>query len=175
MYEPFIGAIIIFGGNFAIKGYALCNGQMLSIANNTALFSILGTTYGGDGRVTFGLPDLRGRTIVGWGAGPGLPANNLGEMGGSPTATLTIANLPSHNHATNLPVSSGSASTDEAAGNILAATSANTYAAANTANGSYGTNTVTAVSGGNQPFSIETPYLVLNYQIALQGIFPSRN
>ena len=98
MSEPFLGEIIMFAGNFAPRGWALCNGQILSIAQNTALFSILGTTYGGDGQSTFALPDLRGRVPTGTGQGPGLPAVVLGEAAGTPTVTLTINQLPTHNH-----------------------------------------------------------------------------
>src|SRR5687768_7076897 len=98
MSEPFIGQIILFGGNFAIRGYALCNGQLLSIAQNTALFSILGTTYGGNGQTTFALPDLRGRAPLHWGQGPGLPNVSLGEVGGSTTQTLTVNQMPAHSH-----------------------------------------------------------------------------
>ena len=93
--DPFIGEIIMFGGNFAPRGWALCNGQLLSISQNSALFSILGTTYGGDGRTTFGLPDLRGRVSMHPGTGPGLSPRSLGQKGGAETETLTTSNMPS--------------------------------------------------------------------------------
>ena len=96
--EPFLGGIELNGFNFAPRGFMLCQGQLLSIAQNTALFSLLGTMYGGDGRVTFGLPDLRGRTPIGFGQGPGLSNYTQGELAGSETVTLTISNLPMHNH-----------------------------------------------------------------------------
>ena len=96
--EPLLGQIIMFGGNFAPRGWAFCDGQLLPIAQNTALSSILGTTYGGDGRTTFGLPDLRGRVPMGGGHGPGLSPRSLGQKGGNETTTLTVSNLPPHNH-----------------------------------------------------------------------------
>src|SRR5689334_10336146 len=99
--EPFIGSIVLFAGNFEPRGWAFCQGQLLSIAQNTALFSILGTTYGGNGQTTFALPDLRGRAPVGQGQGPGLPLVQLGQQGGANTVTLTVPNLPAHNHLIN--------------------------------------------------------------------------
>src|ERR1041385_1895796 len=98
MATPFLGAICMFGFNFAPRGWAFCNGQILSIAQNTALFSLLGTTYGGNGQTTFALPDLRGRVPVGTGQGPGLPSIQLGEVSGEPTHTLIITEIPAHNH-----------------------------------------------------------------------------
>jgi microcystin-dependent protein len=98
MSEPFIGQIMLFGGNFAPVGWALCNGQLMSIAQNTALFPILGTTYGGNGTTTFALPDLRGRAAVGFGQGPGLSNYDLGQSTGSEMVTLTVAQIPAHSH-----------------------------------------------------------------------------
>ena len=98
MSDPFIAEIIMFGGNFAPRGWAFCDGQLLSISSNSALFSILGTTYGGDGRTTFGLPDLRGRVAMHPGSGPGLTQRRLGEKSGMETVTLTTNQIPSHNH-----------------------------------------------------------------------------
>lgn len=174
--EPFIGQIYLLGFNFPPRGFALCQGQILSIAQNTALFSLLGTMYGGNGQTTFALPDLRGRVPVGMGQGPGLPNYTQGEAAGSPTTTLLITNMPAHNHTSAIPVSSGNATSDEPAGQLLATTGGNSYAAPGTAGGSYGNGAVpTSIAGGSQPFSIMNPYLVLNYSIALQGVFPSRN
>src|SRR5213083_190033 len=102
--DPILGCIFMFAGNFAPRGYALCQGQLLSIAQNTALFSILGTTYGGNGQTTFGLPDLRGRAPVGQGQAPGLNNVQLGESGGIQSASLTINNMPAHNHAVTVSV-----------------------------------------------------------------------
>src|SRR5215213_1184255 len=118
MSEPFIGQIIQFAGNFAIRGYAMCNGQILSIAQNTALFSILGTTYGGNGQTTFALPDLRGRAPIGPGQGPGLPNVELGEMAGTPQVQLLLTNLPMHTHPLNC---AGSADAFGPTGNLSAA------------------------------------------------------
>src|SRR3954466_13993392 len=98
MATPFIGQISLFGGNFAPRGWAFCNGQLLAISQNTALFSILGTTYGGNGQTTFALPNLRGRMAIGAGTGPGLGAVQLGEQGGTSSVTLTLSNLPAHAH-----------------------------------------------------------------------------
>src|SRR5215213_3857433 len=115
MSEPFIGQIIQFAGNFAIRGYAMCNGQILSIAQNTALFSILGTTYGGNGQTTFALPDLRGRAPVHMGQGPGLSNVQLGEPGGAETVTLLPAQMPQHVHAVN---ASSASTTKNPAGGV---------------------------------------------------------
>src|SRR6476619_6096122 len=98
MSEPFMAEIVLFAGNFAPRGWAFCHGQILSIAQNTALYALLGTTYGGDGQTTYALPDLRGRVPVGTGQGPGLLNINLGEMSGEPTHTLIITEMPAHNH-----------------------------------------------------------------------------
>src|SRR5215510_5189967 len=105
MSEPFLGEIIMFGGNFAPRGWALCNGQILSIAQNTALFSILGTTYGGNGQTTFGLPDFRGRVPVSQGAGPGLSSYDLGEMPATESTTLLINQMPAHTHTATVTIS----------------------------------------------------------------------
>jgi microcystin-dependent protein len=158
----------MFGGNFAPRGYALCNGQLLSIAQNTALFSILGTTYGGDGVQTFGLPDLRGRTPVHAGQGPGLSPYTLGQNGGSESVVLATNELPNHNHQINV----GSAETTNAPSGALLAQ-----------NGSYATgsptgqmaNNAVAGTGSNLPHANIQPYLTVNFIIALQGVFPSRN
>ena len=160
--DPLLGMIVLFAGNFAPRGWAFCNGQLLSIAQNTALFSILGTTYGGDGRTTFALPDLRGRVPLHAGAstGPGLSHRELGERGGSESVALTGAQLPPHQHTLQAaPEANG-----DPAGGILAA-------ATDEKRGQ----TVTGVAGGGQPHDNMQPYLGLNYIIALQGIFPSRD
>jgi microcystin-dependent protein len=172
--EPLLGVIFAFAGNFAPRGYALCQGQLMSIAQNTALFSILGTTYGGDGRVTFALPDLRGRAPVGAGQGPGLSNVELGEQTGAPQTTLTIANLPAHTHV--MSASQGADSTNpsnnffgsDARGNPVSIYST-------TSDGSVMNPMVVGLAGGNQPISIQNPILAINYVIATEGIFPSRN
>ncbi len=169
--EPFIGQIIMFGGNFAPRGWALCDGQLLSIAENSALFSILGTTYGGDGRTTFGLPDLRGRVALHEGSGPGLSPRPLGSSGGSETNTLSINQLPSHNHQVALPVKE-EGDTDNPAGNSIAGDGTNAFGT--TTDGILGA-TATGNTGGGQSVNNMPPYRVVNYIIALVGLFPSRN
>ena len=176
--DPFLGQIVMFGGNFAPRDWAFCDGQLLPINSNQALFSILGTIYGGDGRTTFALPDLRGRVPVHMGTGPGLQPADIGKRAGQETVTLTVLNLPSHNHAATaaVAVASGAGSTDEAAGAILTNTGNNFYAAAGTADGHLGGVTAaTANTGNNAPVNNMQPYLVVNFCIALQGIFPSRS
>lgn len=179
MSQPFIAEIIMFAGNFAPRGWAFCQGQILSIAQNTALFSLLGTTYGGNGQTTFALPDLRGRVPVGTGQGPGLPNIQLGQQAGSPTHTMIINEMPIHNHLVGAN-----------ANNANDSLPANAYPAAaiiptdsNKSVSSYSTATdgttmnpsMVRNAGGSQPFNIMQPYLGMNYIIALEGIFPSRN
>ena len=179
MAEPFIGQIIIFGGNFAIRSYAMCNGQLLSIAQNTALFSILGTTYGGNGQTTFGLPNLQSRVPIHFGQGPGLSPYSLGQQAGTETVTLTSQQMPSHNHLIN--ASEGNGAQQAPGSGFLASgivpTSGNA-AVSNYRNSSDGTTlapTAVGIAGGNQPHPNIQPYLALNFLIALEGIFPSRN
>jgi microcystin-dependent protein len=176
MAEPFIGEIRIFSGNFAPLGWALCQGQLLPISQNTALFSIVGTMYGGDGVQTFALPDLRGRAVLGVGQAPGLSPYTQGQAGGAEKQTLTAAQLPTHSHpvtATETP------STTSPKGAVPANTQGPTPGAAPkvygaTPDGTTMNSAMIGNTGGNQPFSILQPYLVINYIIALQGIFPSR-
>lgn len=172
--DSFIGSIILFAGNFAPRGWAFCDGQLLSIAQNSALFSILGTTYGGDGRNTFALPDLRGRVPVQQGQGPGLPNVSLGEHAGSPTVTLTTGQMPAHNHSV---AASQNATTTNPSGGVPAndarGTPLSIYAAQS--DGTQMNPQMIGVAGGNQPVSIQQPYLGLNFIICLQGIYPSRN
>lgn len=172
MSEPFIGEIRSFGFNFAPRGWAQCNGQLLTIAQNTALFSILGTTYGGDGRTTFALPNLQGRISMGTGQGTGLTFRPLGEFGGSETETLGIQQMPSHNHPANAQSANGN----------QAAPAENFWAQDLGGSKEYGVSgssrmAAGAVSptGGGQPHDNLQPYQVLNYCIALQGIFPPRS
>ena len=170
--NPYLGMIIMFGGNFAINGWALCQGQLLSIAQNTALFSLLGTTFGGNGQTTFALPDLRGRVPVGQGQGPGLASITLGEMGGAVTAQLLLTNLPAHQHTLAGSSLAGNASLPTNAVPANSGALDKEYSTDLTAPVSM---QPTGLTGGSQPFSIRNPYLGMNYQIALQGIFPSRN
>lgn len=176
--EGYLAQIIMFAGNFAPQNWAFCQGQILAISQNTALFALLGTTYGGNGQTTFALPDFRGRSPVGTGQGPGLTPITLGEQSGTETRTLIPTNMPIHNHTatTTVGVTSANASTEEASGSILASQANNFYAAANTANGQMGAvSTTIGNAGGSQPFSIRNPYIGMNFVICLQGIFPSRN
>ncbi len=182
--EPFIGEIKILAFDWAPKGYLLCSGQLLSINTNTALFSLIGTTYGGNGQVTFGLPDLRGRTAICQGAGLGLQPTIIGEKAGSETVTLLSSNMPAHVHTLNamqVKLKASTANADESAadGNFPATTSSAIYsgsgATANTFTGGVQVSGTTDIAGSNIPLEIMNPYLVVNYSIATSGIFPSRN
>lgn len=175
MSEPFLGSIIIFAGNFAPRGWAFCQGQILSIAQNTALFAILGTTYGGNGQTTFALPDLRGRVPTGQGQGPGLPAVQLGQVAGSPTHTLLITEMPAHNHLVRTVADNGNESNPVGYPAVVVTNGAtgNAYSSANP-DATLPPQALT-VTGGSQPFDIHSPYLGINFIIALEGIFPSRN
>jgi len=168
--EPFIGMVILFGGNFAPRGWALCDGQLLPISENTSLFSILGTTYGGDGRTTFALPDLRGRVPMHPGNGPGLTPRDLGQKLGEESVTLTVAQMPSHGHEMN--VANVTADIDRPAGGMLGRTQIYTATATPTATLNP---TTIANNGGNEAHDNMQPSLGINYIIALQGIYPSRS
>ena len=168
--------ITLFAGNFAPRGWAFCQGQILSIAQNSALFALLGVTYGGNGQTTFALPDLRGRVPIQQGQGPGLSMRTLGESSGSENVTLTTLNMPAHTHTATatLRANSGAATDTLPNGNFLA--EGNHYT--NSANTQMNENAVAVtvgVTGGSQPISIMQPYLVINFIIALEGLFPSRN
>jgi len=165
--DPFIAEIKMFGGNFAPRGWALCNGQILSIAQNTALFSLLGTTYGGNGQTTFALPDLRGRVPLHPGQGPGLSPRSLGETAGTENVTLSTAQMPQHLH--QLPASGNEETTNQAVPNAVPAKGGVYSTAPNT------TMAPTAAAGGSQPHENMPPYQAVNFIIALEGIFPSRN
>ena len=181
--EPFIGEVKLLAFDFAPKSYMLCSGQILSIASNTALFALLGTTYGGNGQTTFALPDLRGRMPIGQGTGPGLPSHSMGEMAGTTSVTLLSSNLPAHIHTMNnvsvkIKASNDQADENAAAGLFPGLASALVYTASPTPNVYTGGTQVTGttdITGSNMPFSIMNPYLVMNYSIAVYGIFPSRN
>jgi len=169
--DPFIGQIQAFGFNFAPRGWAVCNGQLLPISQNQALFSLLGTTYGGNGTTNFALPNLQGRSIVHSGQGPGLSDIQLGQMWGSETVTLLPTNMPAHNHPVSVAVNT--ASGEESASTNYIASHALAFSEAPA--GSAVLKGVTSTpAGGGQPFSIRNPYLGINVCIALQGIFPSR-
>ena len=173
MATPFIGEIRLFAGNFAPRSNAFCNGQLLPISQNTALFSLLGTTYGGNGQTTFGLPDLRGRAAMHSGNGSGLTPRSLGEMGGAPTQTLLSTEMPSHSH-TALAGTIPGQQTSPANNALTRASTGVAYDAATSPNQGP-TGGQLGAAGGNQPHNNMQPYLGLNYIIALQGVFPSRN
>ena len=169
--EPLIGEIQWFAGNFAPRGWALCDGQLLQISSHSALFSILGTTYGGDGRTTFGLPDVRGRTMIHAGNGPGLTSRRLGDRGGTETQALTINQLPAHTHT--LKASGGSASAMSPAGNVLASPGRTRLYDSGVANVNMNASAVTSTGEGEGHNNMQ-PYNTLNCIIALVGTFPSR-
>jgi microcystin-dependent protein len=174
--DPFIGQIMMFAGNYAPRGWAFCDGQLMSIQSNTALFSILGTTYGGNGTTTFALPDLRGRVAVhaGTGAGPGLSPVALGQSAGSPTHTLTINEMPSHNHSMHGELAVADKQTPQ--NNMLALTPGSPiYAAPIPAEDRTMAPSSIGVAGGNQPFDLHSPYQAVNFIIALEGIYPPHN
>lgn len=175
MSEPFIAEIRIFAGNFAPRGWAFCDGQLLPISNNTALFSLIGTTYGGDGRTTTALPNLQGRAPMHPGRGPGLTARRLGERVGVETVTLTEAQIPSHTHTVRASQALGIPNLEPS----------NTTSIARTQIPAYQTNTsgslvdmasqTLSTTGGGQAHDNVQPYLTLNFIIALQGLYPSRS
>jgi len=172
MSEPFIAEIRVWACNFAPRGWAFCNGQLLPIAQNTALFAIVGTTYGGDGRTTLGLPDLQGRAPMHAGNGPGLTPRRLGETGGISTVTLTAAQMPQHTHT--LMGNSAAAATGNPSGAQLADTDPLRNYGPLRANENLAPQAV-ANAGGSQPHNNLQPYLSLNFTIALVGVFPSRS
>ncbi len=178
--EPFLGQIQMFGFTFAPRGWANCDGQLLSIAQNSALFSLLGTTYGGDGRTTFGLPDLRGRAAIHTGNGPGLSPRSLGQRGGTQTNTLAIGNMPSHTHTAtallNVTNDSGDMSTPE--DNIIAQKSRSNNFSTNPPDVVMSADAISVTvtnNGGGQPVNNMSPFLTVRYCIATTGVFPSRN
>jgi microcystin-dependent protein len=171
MSDPFVAEIRIFAGNFEPNGWAFCDGRLIPIAQNTALFSLLGTTYGGDGRTTFALPDLRGRAPMHAGDGPGLSPRSLGESAGTETVTITPAQAPAHTHALN--VSTGLADSASPSGNFLANSGTAALYASGPADTPLSAAAVTPV-GGEQPHNNLMPYLTVSFIIALQGVFPPR-
>ncbi len=182
--EPFIGEIIMFGGNFAPRGWAFCNGQLLQISQNTALFSILGTIYGGDGRTTFGLPDMRDRAPMHAGTGPGLTQRRLGQKLGTDTVTLSATNLPSHTHQlsahavvtdTDKDVPAATTSLGAIPGSAMGFFFPNLYGADTGALVDMAAEALLATTGGGSAHANQQPFQKVNFIIALQGIFPSRN
>jgi microcystin-dependent protein len=172
MADPFVAEIRIFPFNFAPKGWAFCDGQLLPISQNTALFSLLGTFYGGDGKSTFALPNLQGSAPMHPGQGPGLSLHDLGESGGSDTVTLLATEMPAHSHG--LMADSVPGTKSQPTDNALArASGATPYIAAGGATVAMSDSTIAPV-GGDQPHNNMQPYLTLNFCIALQGIYPPR-
>ena len=171
MPEPFVGEIRIFAGSFAPTGWALCDGQLMPIAQNTALFMLLGNAYGGNGQNTFALPDLRGRVPVQSGQGPGLTPRLRGEAPGAETHTLSVAEIPAHAHP--LGASAANGNSDAPAGGVMARSPAAVPQYAANADATLAASAVSP-TGGSQPHNNMQPYLTLNFIIALQGIFPSR-
>jgi len=169
MGQPYVGEIRMFGGNFAPMGWMFCEGQLLPISENETLFQLIGTTYGGDGQSTFALPDLRGRIPVHQGTGPGLPGYTLAETGGMETVTLTVNQMPVHNHVFAMQ-QSGSHATPE--GTILASSPLRQFSSAT---GGLKTMSPAMVvpAGGNQPHDNFMPYLCVSFIISMYGIFPS--
>ena len=173
MADPFVAEIRIFPFNFAPKGWAWCDGQILPISQNTALFSLLGTTYGGDGKSTFALPDLQGRAPMHPGQGPGLSLHDLGETGGSETVTLLESEIPAHSHA--LMASAAPANRTSPVNNTIARVAGATpYLPPAGAPLAMMAAESLAPAGGDQPHNNLMPYLTFYFNIALQGVFPAR-
>ncbi len=179
--EPYLGAIFMFAGTFAPVGYELCQGQLVAISQNSALYSLLGTTFGGDGRNTFALPDLQGRVPVGAGCGQGLSRVNPGDKAGSATVTLGANQMPAHSHGATITIraaAGGRPDSETPAGSVLDSTpGTNTYASQPDSQTTMNANMVTAqiaASGSGQPVDVRNPYVGIHYIIATQGLYPSR-
>ncbi|WP_253251822.1 phage tail protein [Flavobacterium sp. ACN2] len=195
MMEVYMGTILSFAFNYPPRGWAACNGQLVAITQNSALFSLLGTIYGGDGVTTFGLPDLRGRTPIHFGQGPGLSNFVIGQKAGSETMTLLTPNMPAHVHSLTTGTVSLALTTNSATGGTISndtdngnnslssgGSTPNIYSEPGTGTAKIGGISATAtlggstsIAGGTQPFDLHSPYLAVNMCIALSGIFPSRN
>lgn len=171
MSEPYIGEIRMFAGNFAPRGWAFCDGQLLAVSQNDALFSLFGTIYGGDGRTTFGLPDLRGRVPIHAGSGPGLSPRRLGSRGGAESVTITDAQLPAHTHQLN--ASGDLAGRGNAQGNVLAKSGNLDLYSGDAPNTALASQAVTA-AGSTQAHTNLMPFLAVHFIVALVGIYPSR-
>ena len=174
MADPFVAEIRIFPFNFAPKGWALCDGQLLPISQNTALFSLLGATYGGDGKSTFALPDFQGRAPMHPGQGPGLSLHDLGEQGGEQSVTLLDSEMPVHSHGLMASAQPGEDAAPGPAEALARSVGANLYQT-NTANLVQLAPTALSQTGGSQPHNNMQPYLTLNFNIALQGVYPPRS
>jgi microcystin-dependent protein len=168
MSDPFIAEIVMFAGNFAPRSWAFCDGQLLAISQNSAMFSLLGTTFGGDGRVTFGLPDLRSRMAMHPGSGPGLSTRRLGEKGG----VQNITQPPAHTHTFNVPCNTAVGNTDSPQNAFPAMTAEDNFNSASTTSMGAGTTASTGQAGG---VNVVNPFTCVNFIIATAGTFPSRN
>jgi microcystin-dependent protein len=175
MADPFVAEIRIFPFNFAPKGWAWCDGQLLPLSQNTALFSLLGTYYGGDGKTTFALPDLQGRAPLQPGQGKGLSLYDLGQTGGSDTVTLLTSELPTHNHTLMATVENGTQGTLTAGITVATSVAGTLYQDNTNANLTQMSANALAPAGGDQPHNNMMPYLTFYYNIALQGVFPPRS
>jgi microcystin-dependent protein len=175
MSNPYLAEIRILSCNFAPLGWAFCNGQLLPISQNTALFSLVGTFYGGDGKSTFGLPNLQGMAALGMGQGPGLSQRDLGETGGEQAVTVLQSQMASHNHLANCVTGPGTSNTPTA--NVWAedGVTRGKKVYATTTDGTQMNTGTLAINGGSQPHNNMPPYLVLNFVIAMQGVYPARN
>ncbi len=173
MSEPFIAEIRIFAGNFAPRGWAFCNGQLLPVAQNTSLFSLIGTTYGGDGRTTTALPNLQGKAVMHPGRGPGLTSRRLGQTGGVESVQLNSANLASHSHA--WQGISSPANDDEPSKKLIARGTGLGAYSDDTSNLTPMSSDAVSNTGGHSPHNNMQPFLALNYIIALVGLYPSRS
>jgi microcystin-dependent protein len=171
--NPYLGEIRIFSGNFAPKGWAMCNGQLLSISSNTALFSLLGTYYGGNGTSTFALPDLRGRLPIHQGQGQGLSPYNVGQNGGNENVTLILQQLPQHNHVAG--AFAGPGGTTHPGNAITASTSSDKPYTTSASDGTLMSPSAVSFAGSSQPHNNLEPYLCMTFIIATSGIYPPRN
>ena len=169
---PYVGQIMAFGGTFAPQGWALCDGSLLPISQYETLFTLIGTTYGGDGQTTFALPDLRGRAALHQGQGSGLSSYVLGESGGAEAVTLTVGQLPQHLHSA--MGNSGAGTSPSPSGALWAGSPTNIYTAGAAANTAMSATSI-SVSGGSQPHDNMLPFVTLNFCIAFEGIYPSQS
>jgi microcystin-dependent protein len=170
--QPYLGSVMMAGFNFAPQGWRLCDGQLVSISENDALFQLIGTTFGGDGKNTFGLPDLRSRIPVHQGQGPGLSSYIIGQSGGVEEVTLTVNQIPIHNHLLTASTASGSAATPS--NNFIAQNADGIDSFTNSSNGTLNTSTMSG-TGGSEPHSNIQPYLAIYFSIAMEGIFPAQS
>lgn len=174
MSDPFVAEIRMFGGNFAPTGWALCNGQLLPISQNTALFSLLGTFYGGDGKSTFGLPNLQGSVPLGQGQGPGLSEYFIGQTGGAPNTTLLVSEMPAHTHNLRGNFNTAEVNDPSPARSFARSNPGQLYQSDAASNLTQMAPQVANISGGSLPHNNMQPYLAVTFIIAMQGVFPPR-